>query len=71
MNVLTDNQIAQILPAMAAFSSYVTSPSSEYRTLIEQAQSEGLVNVRAKYLVSWTDKGVARFRAIKETMDGV
>ncbi|USD58972.1 hypothetical protein J4N45_10560 [Vibrio sp. SCSIO 43140] len=61
--MLSDNQVKQIQPAMAAFSSYVTSPSDEQKSLIEQARKEGLVNVRAKYLVSWTDKGVARFRS--------
>ncbi|MGD8116957.1 hypothetical protein [Vibrio sp. TRT 29B02] len=61
--MLSDNQVKQIQPAISAFSSYVTSPSEEQKSLIEQARKEGLVVVRAKYLVSWTDKGIARFRS--------
>ncbi|MCG9575462.1 hypothetical protein L1D14_04345 [Vibrio tubiashii] len=62
--MLSDTQVKQIQSAIAAYSSYTKSPTKEQNALIEQAKEEGLVNVRSKYLVSWTDKGIARTKSI-------
>lgn len=64
MKNLSDQEVKQIQPAMGAFSSFTTSPTDEQKDLIKRAEAEGLVNVRAQYLVSWTDKGIARSRSI-------
>lgn len=63
-NLVSDLEVKQIQSAIAAFSSYTQSPTDEQKDLIERAEIEGLVNVRANYLVSWTDKGIERSRSI-------
>ena len=64
MSNLSDQEVKQIQPAIGAFSSFTKGPTDEQKELIKRAEAEGLVNVRAKYMVSWSDKGIARSRSV-------
>lgn len=61
MTLLSDQEVKSIQHVMSIFESY-SSPTEEHQQLIERAEREGLVQIRAKYLISWTSEGVKRFR---------